>query len=124
VAEDEHGVRELVVGTLQRRGYRVLSASSGEEALNIAGAFEGTIHLLITDVVMPGLKGPDLADRLRALRPGVQVLLMSGYAAELVTPTNLKEAILLSKPFSPATLLKTVRTILDVPLSSAPASRG
>ena len=124
VAEDEDGVRELVVGALKRRGYRVLSASSGEEALKVASAYDGAIHLLVSDVVMPGLKGPELADRLRAIRPGLRVLLMSGYAAEVVTPTDLKEAILLSKPFSPAALIKVVRAILDVPLSSTPASRG
>src|SRR5688500_447916 len=55
VAEDEDGVRELVVGALKRRGYRVLSASSGEEALKVASAYDGTIHLLVSDVVMPGL---------------------------------------------------------------------
>ena len=124
IAEDEEGVRLLAVHALERKGYRVLAAPSGEDALKIAGAYDGTIHLLISDVVMPGLKGPDLAERLRAMRPGIRVLLMSGYAADVVTPTDLKEAILLSKPFSAATLLKTVRTILDVPLSSTPASRG
>jgi len=124
IAEDEDGVRLLAVDALARRGYRVLAAPSGEEALKIAGAFDGTIHLLISDVVMPGLKGPALADRLRAMRPGIRVLLMSGYAADVVTPADLKEASLLSKPFSTATLLKAVRSVLDVPLSSTPASQG
>ena len=55
---------------------------------------------------MPGMKGPELADRLRAMRPGIRVLLMSGYAADVVTPADLKEAALLSKPFSPAALVK------------------
>jgi signal transduction histidine kinase/CheY-like chemotaxis protein len=124
VAEDEDGVRQLAVETLERRGYRVLAAASGEEALKIAGAHDGTIHLLLSDVVMPGMKGPELAERLRAIRPGIRVLLMSGYAADVVTPSDLKEASLLSKPFAPATLLKAVRQILDVPLSSAPISQG
>jgi signal transduction histidine kinase/CheY-like chemotaxis protein len=123
VAEDEPGVRDLAVATLTRRGYHVLSASSGEEALQAASAYDGTIQLLVSDVVMPGMKGPELADRLRALRPGIRVLLMSGYAADLVMPNDLKEAVLLSKPFAPAALTKAVRAILDVPLSSAPASR-
>ncbi len=124
VAEDEDGVRQLAVQSLERRGYRVLAAASGEEALKAAGAYDGTIHLLISDVVMPGMKGPELADRLRAMRPGIRVLLMSGYAADVVTPNDLKEAPLLSKPFAPATLIKLVRHILDVPLSTTPTSRG
>jgi CheY-like chemotaxis protein len=124
VAEDEDGVRELTVQALQRRGYRVLQAPSGEAAIEVARSFDSTIHLLITDVVMPGMKGPELADRLRAMRPGIRVLLMSGYAADVVTTTDLKEATLLSKPFSPAALTKAVTAILDVPLSSTPSSRG
>jgi signal transduction histidine kinase len=122
VAEDEEGVRLLAVETLARRGYRVLAAASGEEALKLAGAYDGTIHLLISDVVMPGMKGPELANRLRAMRPGVRVLLISGYAADVVTSTDLKEAAFLTKPFAPAALLKAVRHILDVPLSPAPVS--
>jgi signal transduction histidine kinase/CheY-like chemotaxis protein len=124
VAEDEESVRQLAVESLERRGYRVLAAASGEEAIKAASAYDGTIHLLLSDVVMPGMKGPELADRLRAMRPGIRVLLMSGYATDVVTPGDLREATLLSKPFSPATLVKAVRTALDVPLSSAPASQG
>ena len=112
------------IETLQRRGYRVLKAASGEEAIASARMHDGTIDLLISDVVMPGIKGPELAERLRAMRPGIRVLLMSGYAADVVTPNDLKEAVLLSKPFSPAVLVKAVQDILDVPLSSTPASRG
>ena len=124
VAEDEDGVRQLAVESLQRRGYRVLSAASGEEALKVAAAHQGTINLLLSDVVMPGMKGPELADRLRQLRPGIRVLLMSGYAADVVTPSDLGDASLLPKPFSPSVLGKAVRSILEVPLPSAPSSRG
>jgi CheY-like chemotaxis protein len=124
LAEDEEGVRQLAIESLERRGYRVLPAASGEEAIKLASAYEGTIHLLLTDVVMPGMKGPELAERLRAMRPGIKVLLMSGYAADVVTPADLKEALLLTKPFAPAALLKAVRATLDVPLSSSPASQG
>jgi CheY-like chemotaxis protein len=124
VAEDEEGVRELSVESLERCGYRVLAAASGEEALKIAGTFENTIHLLLTDVVMPGMKGPELADWLRAQRPGIKVLFMSGYAADVVTPNDLREATLLSKPFAPNALTKAVREALDVPLSSTPVSQG
>ena len=124
LAEDEEGVRQLAVETLERRGYRVLAAASGEEALTLARVYDGSIHLLLTDVVMPGIKGPELADRMRALRPGIRVLLMSGYAADVVMPGDLKDAILLSKPFAPSALVNAVRATLDVPLSSTPASQG
>jgi signal transduction histidine kinase/ActR/RegA family two-component response regulator len=123
LAEDEDGVRELTLATLKRRGYRVLTAASGEDALKLASAYDGTIHLLISDVVMPGMKGPELAERLRAMRPGIKVLFVSGYAADVVTPGDLRQATLLSKPFSPAALASAVRASLDVPLSSAPASQ-
>ncbi len=124
VAEDEDGVRQLAVESLERRGYRVLSAPSGEEAMKLATSHDGTIHLLISDVVMPGMKGPELAEHLRRLRPGIRVLLMSGYAADVVTPNDLRDATLLSKPFSPAALSKAVRSVLEVPLPSVPSSRG
>jgi signal transduction histidine kinase/CheY-like chemotaxis protein len=124
LAEDEPDVRQLAAESLERGGYRVLSAPSGEEALKLASSYDGTIHLLLTDVVMPGIKGPELADRMRAMRPGIRVLLMSGYAADVVTPNDLKDAILLSKPFAAPTLIKAVRASLDVPLSSTPASQG
>jgi len=124
VAEDEDAVRQLAVESLVRSGYKVIASASGEDALRLAATHDGTIHLLLSDVVMPGMKGPELADRLRAMRPGIRVLFMSGYAADVVTPSDLKEATLMSKPFSPATLSQAVRRVLDVPLSSAPASQG
>ena len=104
VAEDEEAVRQLAIQSLERNGYQVIAAASGEEALTLASSYDGTIHLLLTDVVMPGMKGPELAARLRALRPGVKVLLMSGYAADVVTPEDLRDATMLSKPFSPSAL--------------------
>ena len=124
VAEDEEAVRHLAVEALQRQGYRVIAAASGEAALEVARAHDGAIDLLLTDVVMPGLKGPELAARLRDLRPGLRVILMSGYAAEVVTPLDLKDATLVSKPFSAAVLARAVRAALDATLPSVPASRG
>ncbi|HJU43560.1 MAG TPA: ATP-binding protein [Vicinamibacterales bacterium] len=123
VVEDEEAVRQFAVESLQRHGYQVLQSSSGEEALNVASTHDGTIHVLLTDVVMPGMKGPELAARLRALRPGLRVLLMSGYAADIVTPDDLKDAALVSKPFTPASLSRAVRSVLDIPISSARASQ-
>ena len=124
VVEDEDGVRKLAVESLERRGYHVLAAAGGEEALTVASGYEAVIHLLLSDVVMPGIKGPELAGRLRALRPGIRVLLMSGYAADVLTAGDLRDAPFLSKPFSPTTLVQAVRAALDVPLSSTPASQG
>jgi signal transduction histidine kinase/ActR/RegA family two-component response regulator len=124
VVEDEEAVRQFAIESLQRQGYQVLESASGEEALKVAGRFDGTIHLLLTDVVMPGIKGPELAARLRLLRPGVRVLLMSGYAADIVTTDDLKDAALVSKPFSPASLSRAVRAALDLPVSSARTSQS
>ena len=123
VVEDEEAVRAFAVESLRRHGYQVLSASSGEEALSVASTHDGAIHLLLTDVVMPGMKGPELAVRLRALRPGLRVLLMSGYAADVVTSSDLKDAELVAKPFTPASLSRTVRQALDLPVSSLRASQ-
>ena len=124
VAEDEEAVRQLAVESLERHGYRVIAASSGEEALDVARTYDGGIDLLLSDVVMPGLKGPELAARLRAMRPGLRVIFMSGYAAEVVTSADLQDASIVTKPFSPAALARAVRSTLDLPLPSVPASRG
>jgi CheY-like chemotaxis protein len=124
VAEDEDAVREFAVESLQRHGYQVIAAPSGEEALKVAGTHDGTIHLLLTDVVMPGMNGPELAKRLKALRPGLRVVLMSGYAADVVTADDLKDAALVAKPFSPASLTRAVRNALDLPVSPLRASQG
>jgi len=124
VVEDEDAVRQLAVESLARGGYVVIKAASGEEALRVADAFDGTIHLLLSDVVMPGMKGPELAARLRAARPSIRVVLMSGYAADVVTKADLKEATLLSKPFSPGVLTSAVRKVLDQPLSPGPLPKG
>ena len=123
VVEDEAAVRQLAVESLQRHGYQVLQSTSGEEALTVASSHDGTIDLLLTDVVMPGMKGPELATRLRLLRPGVRVLLMSGYAADVVTADDLKDSALVAKPFSPASLSRAVRNALDLPVSSARTSQ-
>jgi len=123
VVEDEEAVRQFAIESLQRHGYHVITAASGEEALTIASAHDGTIHLLLTDVVMPGMKGPELARRLKALRPGLRVVLMSGYAAEVVTGPDLHDAVLVTKPFSPASLARAVRNVLDGLVSSQRASQ-
>ena len=115
LVEDQPEVRRLAARVLRGRGYDVLEASGGEEALALAAAHRGRLHLLVTDVVMPGMKGPEVAARLVAARPGLPVLYVSGYADEVLGPREdlLAKGMLLLKPFSPETLSARVRELLD-----------
>ena len=115
IAEDEPGIRALVRKILQKQGYSVLEAGSGEEALSIAASHGGEIHLLLTDVIMHGLSGRELHEQLRRQRPETKVLFVSGYTGdELATEGALPEgAAFLQKPFSLSALLAQVRTILQ-----------
>jgi CheY-like chemotaxis protein len=109
VVEDEPAVRALVKRALEKSGYLVLTAGDGEEALQVSAAYQGTIHLLVTDVVMPKLGGPGLASRLLLSRPVTRVLYLSGYAHGLLT----EGANFVAKPFTPETLTARVREVLD-----------
>jgi len=102
VAEDADGVRRLVKQVLHKRGFLVLEARSGEEALAVAAAHPGPIDLLVTDVVMPGMNGREMADRLAKERPGTKVLYMSGYTEDAIIAQGvLKGSIdFIEKPFS------------------------
>jgi PAS domain S-box-containing protein len=113
VVEDEVDVRELVAHTLATHGYRVLVARDGEEADAVARERRGTIDLLLTDVVMPRVRGPEIAGRLRSERPDMRVLFMSGYADQGPEGPEWPSAALLTKPFSVAHLLHEVRAALD-----------
>jgi signal transduction histidine kinase/CheY-like chemotaxis protein len=115
VVEDEPVVRSLAVRALVDQGYRVLQASDGPSALGISRGFNGDIHLLVTDVVMPGMNGKELADLLAAERPGLRVLYVSGYTDHAVVRHGvLEEGIaFLSKPFDLRELGRTVREVLD-----------
>jgi PAS domain S-box-containing protein len=107
LVEDEPAVRAVAVRVLERAGYRVVAAAGGEEALRRA-AGEEAIDLVLTDVVMPGMSGVTVAERLRAERPGVRVLFMSGYSSDLPEALASTGGSLLQKPFTPATLLDRV----------------
>ena len=99
---------------LEEHGYRVLAAASGEEALQMALGYPEVIHLLVTDVVMPGMNGRVLAESLVAARPGLKVLYMSGYTDDVLAHRGVLETgtLLLEKPFTSLALLGHVRTAL------------
>lgn len=114
VAEDEAGVRELACQFLRVKGYTVLEAKDGHEALEIAARHSGTIHLLLSDMVMPKMNGGALAGKLRAIRPNIRVAFMSGYSefSRGEMANEFPHAPVLQKPFSPATLVGIVREAL------------
>jgi signal transduction histidine kinase len=113
LVEDETPLRKLISQVLKSAGHNVLDAAGGEEALAISVRHAGTIDLLLTDVVMPGMKGTDLVAKLRTRRPSMAVLYMSGYDNELVDQKNLEiTASFLQKPFSPRTLLTRIHSLL------------
>jgi two-component system cell cycle sensor histidine kinase/response regulator CckA len=116
VVEDQAEVREFVAHTLRRYGYTTLEANGAAEAIAICGSHPGHIELLVSDVVMPGVGGPELATRIATLRPGIRVLFMSGYAEESLTRkgTPIVAVSFLEKPFSSQALARRVREVLDV----------
>ncbi|MFN2508489.1 MAG: ATP-binding protein [Chthoniobacterales bacterium] len=115
VVEDEQIVRELVCDVLAEEGYNVLCAADGPEALRLAGQFDGKIHVLITDVIMPHMNGPELAERLSVLRPEMKVLYVSGYSDNDISDHGVLDPRidLLQKPFTPQTLARRVRDAIQ-----------
>ena len=124
LVEDEAAVRRVALHALQRYGYTVLEAALPSEALTICREHTGKIDLVVTDVVMPGMSGPDLAQQLLALRPGLKVLLSSGYPGEAIAHRGelFSGLAFLPKPFTPLGLARKVREVLDAPASQAPRS--
>jgi PAS domain S-box-containing protein len=113
LVEDEDGVRRLMQNCLKREGYRLLQARDAEQAEQIAQACSGPIHVLVTDVVMPGMSGLQLAARLQPQRPEMKTLFVSGYAPEELWQPGLPPVELLAKPFLPPELAQRVRTLLQ-----------
>ena len=114
LVEDEEGVRTLAREVLQTAGYTVLEASGGAAALQVCEEYTGPIHLLVSDVVMPGMGGRELADRLTAQRPEVKVLFLSGYADDAVVRHGVlaSQVAFLQKPFTVLALARKVREVL------------
>ena len=108
-------VRNLTSRTLTNRGYSLLVASNGVEALRQAETHRGALHLLVTDVVMPGMNGREVAQRVVALRPQVKVLYLSGYTDDAIVRHGMLEPgiAFLQKPFTPDGLARKVREVLD-----------
>jgi PAS domain S-box-containing protein len=116
LVEDERGVRELARQYLEMTGYSVIEAEDGYRALELAATHTGPIQLLLTDVVMPGMSGRELAERMAQIRPGIKVLYMSGYTDQAVVRHGVlqSDAVLLQKPFTLATLASKLRDLLAV----------
>ncbi|HEV2446417.1 MAG TPA: PAS domain S-box protein, partial [Candidatus Sulfopaludibacter sp.] len=121
VCEDEPGIRKLVIALLTKQGYRVLETENPRDALEILQAHNGSIHLLLTDIVMPRVNGFELARQARALRPNIRVLYMSGYTDNHVSASwNLDPSTpFLHKPFTAATLAQRVREALETPAAAS-----
>ncbi|HXV42173.1 MAG TPA: response regulator, partial [Anaerolineae bacterium] len=115
LVEDDIGVRELLRQVLSKLGYKLLEAGSGQEALQLIAHYPDPIHLLLTDVVMPGMSGKTLADELADTRPNLKTLFMSGYTDEAIVQHGVLNSgvAFLQKPFSPMTLAAKMRSVLD-----------
>ncbi|MBI4877482.1 MAG: PAS domain S-box protein [Acidobacteria bacterium] len=115
LVEDMEELRILAEVMLTEFGYHVLSAPGGEDAMRVAGEYSGAIHLLVTDVVMPGMTGPEIAQRIETIRPQLGVLYMSGYTDDEVGSHGVfqNRVHLLQKPFTSTELARKVREILD-----------
>jgi len=114
VVEDQDGVRELTAGFLRANGYSVLEAGDGLEALEVAKRFGGTIHAVLTDIVMPRMGGVELVKRLIAHQPGTKIILMSGYSEQLGNQKDeaIAPFLILQKPFSMNSLAAALRETL------------
>jgi DNA-binding NtrC family response regulator len=109
VCEDDEKVRALIRTVLAGHGYTVLDAGTAREALLFRSRYTGPIHLLLTDLVLPQVKGRELADQMQSILPDIRVLFMSGYTESKLGP----DAEFIQKPFTPEALCRKVREVLD-----------
>jgi CheY-like chemotaxis protein len=122
LVEDADVIRRLARQIIQRAGYQVIEAADAEKAMVVAGGHSGDIHLLLTDVIMPGASGVELAAQLKSVRPDLKVLYMSGYTDNAIVRNGLlsEEAKFLQKPFTPDELIRKVRHALGTDNGSMP----
>lgn len=121
VVEDQQAVRSFIKAALKQYGYHVIEASGGEEAIAVVKQHSGPIHLLLADVVLPGMNGKELSDKLRALRPKLKVLFTSGYTSDVIAHRGVLDygVAYIPKPFNPDKLAAKVREVL----TEAPSSQ-
>jgi len=125
VVEDGDAIRNLVCLMLVQNGYRVLEARDGHHALRVCETHAQQIQLVLTDLVMPNMKGADLAARLGRARPDLRILLMSGYADEPVAQRLGRDSVaFLAKPFTSVELVDKIRQVLDAPWNGLFTGRG
>jgi CheY-like chemotaxis protein len=125
VVEDEDQVRSVACGILKRLGYRVIEAGAPADAISLCATFPDPIHLLLSDVVMPQMNGPELARRLTEVRPDMKVLCMSGYTDDAVVRHGVlgSDVPYLQKPLTPKLVGRRVREVLDTPVGAERAPR-
>ena len=126
LVEDEREMREMLVALLKEDGYQVLVAANGEHALTLSEGYPGTIHLLVTDIMMPVMNGKELADRLCDLRPDIRVLFITGVGRADIWPLDICEdmADWLPKPFTWSQLRRKIRSILASRTGFEPQAGG
>jgi CheY-like chemotaxis protein len=121
LVEDQQEVRRLMREILGEHGYHTLEAAGGDDAISIARHYPAPIHLLITDIILPQMNGPEIVTRIRHIQPGVGVLMMSGYTADRLDGQLDDATPYLQKPFTSDELLRQVREILDLSRENASA---
>jgi two-component system cell cycle sensor histidine kinase/response regulator CckA len=123
LVEDDEALRKVTISLLQSGGYKMLEADNAVSAINISDRFDGNIDLLLSDVILPGKSGPDLALEIKRNRPNIKFLYASGYTGDMIAHQGVLDpgTTLLSKPFSKETLLTTVREVLDKGMQPPPS---
>ena len=115
LCEDDAVLRNMLVRLLDANGYTVLAAANGEEALSIAAECQGAPAALVTDLIMPGMNGRELAEEMRRRHPGIRVIVSSGYTNDVIGPADLRRMMVLEKPYPPSKLLQLLRQVLSEP---------